>query len=425
MATSACVIEFPTSSLFGRHQNSNSSMKRRVLDEKKGISRHLNPAMTSVNSMVNSDSNSYGTVPSQENSGHNTLSSDNHHQRHPPKPSTYVTTTNAAFYVLSGCGQPLLMTLLKGAGLADPNCQLYMLFYYSGPASVIIPLIFDKTVIWPSRKVILQACSIAIWDIMSTSMNYTGASLAGPTIFAIVYSSVTVWTALFSQLFFGRRMNFYQWLGVVTVFGGLTLTASDSTQLGPSVWRGLLFVLFGSAMHALTYVMSEAVMTKVTEPLSVSQNCAVQGIVACFAFFLWQLIYTLPRYEEKILEPMLHAETSGLHAMEILLSFAGMNLIHAITFFHTLRHYPGGATSAGVMKGLQAVLVFCFTDWLYCGRIGGDEMCFTRSKFVSLVTVCAGLIIYGSATQHRDEDILAHGSHSGRRKDGYEPVEEI
>ena len=36
---------------------------------------------------------------------------------------------------------------------------------------------------------------IALWDISSTSLNYTGASLSGPTIFAIIYSSVTIWTA--------------------------------------------------------------------------------------------------------------------------------------------------------------------------------------------------------------------------------------
>jgi hypothetical protein len=47
----------------------------------------------------------------------------------------------AAFYVLSGVTQPLLMTVAKDAGLADPTCQLYMLFYQLGPASVGLALI--------------------------------------------------------------------------------------------------------------------------------------------------------------------------------------------------------------------------------------------------------------------------------------------
>ena len=36
---------------------------------------------------------------------------------------------------------------------------------------------------------------VALWDVASTTLNYTGAALSGPTIFAIIYSSVTIWTA--------------------------------------------------------------------------------------------------------------------------------------------------------------------------------------------------------------------------------------
>ena len=102
--------------------------------------------------------------------------------------------------------------------------------------------------------------------------------------------------------------------------------------------------------------------------------------------------------------------------MTILLGFAAANLVHAVTFFHTLRYYPGGATSAGVMKGLQAVLVFVFTHVVYCGRMGGEEMCFTKGKFLSLVTVTGGVLGYGVATQERGR--------SGRTAD-YEQITDV
>ena len=111
-------------------------------------------------------------------------------------PRMTVVSMNAALYVLSGCSQPLIMTMCRDAGLADHRCQLYMLFYYLGPASVVFRLLAEH-VAWPSKKVILKASGIALFDIAAQSMNYTGASLAGPSIFAIVYSSVTVWTAQF------------------------------------------------------------------------------------------------------------------------------------------------------------------------------------------------------------------------------------
>jgi drug/metabolite transporter (DMT)-like permease len=335
-----------------------------------------------------------------------------------PPTSVTVTMINAGLYVLSGCSQPLLMTICKNAGLADSSSQLYMLFYYLGPASVVVTLWGQQTS-WPSTKTIMKACGIALFDICAQSLNYTGASLAGPTIFAIVYSSVTVWTAMFSRLFLKRSMNSWQWVAIVIVFGGLTLTATDSMQMGDSVVRGLLLVVFGSMMHALTYVFSEIVMTVGDEKLSVRQNCAVQGIVAASSLFLWQIIYTLPRWQEKIWGPMQAAETTMVQALSIFLVFALANLIHAMTFFHTLRHFPGGATSAGVMKGLQAVLVFVVTHVAYCGRTGGAEMCFSQAKFLSLFTVVGGVIGYAVATQERTKNGSAttHGR-------GYERIED-
>ena len=333
-------------------------------------------------------------------------------------PTFAITAAIVTLYVLSGSCQPLMMTVLRYAGLADPTCQLYMLFYYFGPASAVFMLLKEHAE-WPSKKTILKACGIAMFDIVAQTMNYTGASLAGPTIFAIVYSSVTVWAALYSQAFLGRLMDVWQWVGVIAVFGGLALTASDSLELGPGVLHGLILVTIGSSMHGIFYVMSEAVMTVGEEKLSVQQNCAVQGMTASFSFFLWQMVYTAPRFDNKIWEPMQKAETSVFLALSILVVFALISFIHSITFYHTLRHLPGGSTSAGVFKGLQAVLVFVLTDWIYCGRIGGDEMCFSKTKFMSLVTVLGGVIWYGLATNEREKN----GSTRGK-VGGYERIEE-
>ena len=230
-------------------------------------------------------------------------------------------------------------------------------------------------------------------------MNYTGASMAGPTIFAIIYSSVTIWTAIFSQLLLGRRMNLWQWINVVTVFAGLTITATDSVNTGDNVLVGTWLVILGSGMHGLTYVMSEAVMTVTEEKLTVLQNNFVQTSVAASLFLTWQLTYTFPHFNELIVTPSQAAGTTAWYALIILSGFGISNVIHSMTFFHTLRHFPGGATSAGVMKGMQAVLVFVFTNFSYCGRVGGSEMCFSTAKFLSLITVCGGVLGYGYATK--------------------------
>lgn len=213
-------------------------------------------------------------------------------------------------------------------------------------------------------------------------------------------------------------MNARQWLFVLAVFGGLALTTSRSMHLGEDVTRGLFLVVVGSVMHALTYVMCEAILTIGDHKLTIRQNCAIQGMVATLCFLVWQGLYTYPRFEEKIWEPMQEAGSTIAHALHLLLAFALSNMVHSVTFFLTLKRFPGGATSAGIMKGLQAVLVFVLTDWFYCGSIGGEEMCFTNGKFLSLLTVTGGVVGYGYATKKGQQDKL-------REAAGYEEIANV
>jgi hypothetical protein len=64
---------------------------------------------------------------------------------------------------------------------------------------------------------------------------------------------------------------------------------------------------------------------------------------------------------------------------------------------------------AGVLKGLQAVLVFAVTHLLFCGRTGGNEMCFSRGKFFSLVTVVSGVMLFSWSTKENPPAPRTHG----------------
>ena len=375
-----------------------------------------------------------------------------------------ITWINAAVYILSGVTQPLLMEEAKKAGLTNKKCQLYMFFYYIGPASAVLTLLFDNqkernnnddninnrkrikadnvddvgggaassttsssssptitstsSLSWSTLRNI--AC-VALLDIVAQTMNYTGSTMAGPTIFAIVYSSVTVWCAIFSRCVLGRDTSSLQWIGVCLVFSGLCVTGITSVSLGPNVVRGALLVTVGSALHALMYVFSESVMNTTTTATRITTNnnnnnnnnnreekkekvssvtyCAIYGSVACGGYGLWQLVYTQRHFQPLILEPMEIANTTVEQAGIILCSISFVSLIHSVTFFHTVKYCPGGATSAGVMKAFQAVLVFVATSLVFCGNIGGTEMCFTTGKLISLLIVVVGVLVFGKATE--------------------------
>jgi len=204
----------------------------------------------------------------------------------------------------------------------------------------------------------------------------------------------------------------------------------------------------GSTVHAMTYVLSEAIMTKkVTndgssgdnhnnkdsnnkhdssndnEQLGVTENCAVQGLVACFVYLTWQCVYTLPRFQERIVQPAQQSGTSLTQALLILGGIGGSNLVHALSFFYTLKCFPGGATSAGVMKGLQAVLVFVFTSVVYCDKSSDSmgEMCFTKIKFISLVVVVGGVMLFAIGTDSGRKRSIMNDDESRNRR-GYAAI---
>jgi hypothetical protein len=338
------------------------------------------------------------------------------------------------------------------------SAQLYMFFYYLGPSLLLLTLLpccrRDKNVNdddtfddpnesskRPSWRIIAKASLTACFDISAQSLNYTGASLAGATIFAVVYSSVTVWTAVFSRIFLKRSVTITQGCAVVIVFAGLCVTTLDSIKVGNKVALGTALVLFGSCMHGATYVMSESLMkrstesifvencckvtgqdqwnekTQTRETLLVHENSAIQGVVACSGLAFWQIVYTFKRWDELIQQPMDRAGTTYAQALIILSAFGLANLVHSLSFYHTLANYPGGSTSAGLMKGLQAVLVFIAAHFLYChgGAINEQQqgMCFSIPKFISLITVVGGVVLYSAASPDRR-----------REKDGYASVQE-
>lgn len=235
-------------------------------------------------------------------------------------------------------------------------------------------------------------------DIIAQTMNYSGATMAGPSIFAIVYSSVTIWCALFSRVMLKRKMTALQWIAIVIVFVGLCITGFASLDFGDEVAGGTLLIVFGSALHALMYVLSEVIMNTGKEVVSAKKYCAVYGSIACSGYFLWQTVYTRRHFAALILEPMQVAGTTYSHMVAILSAIALMSFIHSVTFFHTVKYVPGGSTSAGVLKALQAVLVFAATSMAFCNVFGGQEMCFTVHNGISLCIVVGGVVLFGKAT---------------------------
>jgi drug/metabolite transporter (DMT)-like permease len=215
---------------------------------------------------------------------------------------------------------------------------------------------------------------------------------AGSAIFAVIYSSVTIWAALLSRVLMQRVLTIWQWCGIFVVFFGLAITGFEAKNQGDRVFLGASMVTMGAFLHALSHALSEFTSVRGAKIPPYVNSC-VQGTVNFLIVGTWQCTYTASHWE-KIADPMEEAGTSWGRASLLLGGVAVGNLVHAATFFYLLTSI--GVVSTGVLKSVQSVAVFCMSHVLYCEH--DESQCFTPVKGISLIVVVCGVLCYVLAT---------------------------
>ena len=291
-----------------------------------------------------------------------------------------------AIFVSSGVMQPLLISELGYNGAYDRSTLLFLLPNYVGMsfAGLLRANVFSTGIFRWRQLVVL--CAV---DVFSQFLCQYGLSVAGSSLYIIMYSSSVVWIAILSRLVLGRKLAPTQWLGCCVVVGGLAITGgnlavslSGTSHLDIAV--GGLMILLGSASHAFTWVLCEQVL-KQPNPVLPEALSAFMGFAGVATFSSWQLVYTWPRADELISKPIAShgGHTLAIAAAYVILTVA--SLAHAVTFYHLVGQM--GCVTAGVSKGTQAVAVFVFSHVLYCGA--QESQCMGRcdepaSSFASL-----------------------------------------
>jgi drug/metabolite transporter (DMT)-like permease len=149
------------------------------------------------------------------------------------------------------------------------------------------------TVIW---KLVF---GIAFLEFLSQAIILDGLMLAGSSIYTVAYSSVIIYTALFSYYIVHRSLCLPQWIGIIIVMIGLAIVSIDAQNDGRDVLEGFLFVLLGSLSHSLTYVGSEFLLTLSSDPIRPEYLSFLLGVIGSCLNLTWQVVYTLPLLSSK------------------------------------------------------------------------------------------------------------------------------
>ena len=412
-----------------------------------------------------------------------------------------------ALFVATGVASPLLISLLQNNGACESTTLLFVLPNYFGMAGSILvnrapealrgkrggyfkiaeppkdsspsPHIaseqddekyagFVSSPSTPSRAAAaaekknsaiphLLIFLLCILDVISASMNFTGLVYAGSAIFTVVYSSMTMYTAIFSWIILGRRLKALQWLGIWVIVMGLSLTSvfvpsttgpeidvgdgggssdsgssdsgsgdGDGTK-GPMqvhiaapeilsessrISLGIFLVVCGSLFHSLSYILSEIILTSFKGTVTPVMLSTTMGLFGCVVFGMWQLIYTVPRFQTLVLDEIAkhQGDINVIWVSYIVLAVS--SLVHAVTFFSLIQRV--GSTTTGVLKGVQSVLVFVLSHYLFCSV--SQAQCFTETKGVSLGLVLLGVFLYSyfASDEEGDENQASDGQYEDR-----------
>ena len=174
----------------------------------------------------------------------------------------------------SGIATPLLVGLLHRQGACGARTMFSVFPNY---AVMSLTICGD----WASRRrgvIRWRMVGLAtVVDAVSQGANYTGLILAGSSTYILIYSSVTVWVAVFSRICLFRRQTRLQWLGCAVVSVGVSLTGLNAGQQGSDVACGAALVAFGSIGHSLAYVLMEWNCVAAPDPISPSKLASMMG----------------------------------------------------------------------------------------------------------------------------------------------------
>ena len=296
-----------------------------------------------------------------------------------------------AAYIASGVCQPVLIELLAYNGMCEKNTMLYILPNYIG-MSLSFLMNFRNS--WRQGKI--QWTTIVILssvDILSQYLNFSGLVNAGSLIFTVIYSSVTVYTAIFSYVFLNRQLHSMQWIAVFLIMLGLIFGGRGAAELGGrDVSLGVIQIFIGSMFHSLTYILSEFLLKNASEPIAPEMLSTLMGLGGFIVFSLWQIIYTFPNFQVLVVDSIA-SKHGNIHVITFtVIILIVVNFIHAICFFNLLEIV--GSTTTGVLKGVQSVLVFGISHFAFCSF--QKSQCFTPEKGVSLFIVVFGVLLYST-----------------------------
>ena len=300
--------------------------------------------------------------------------------------------------VATGVWWGVCMQLLFYQGAGHPLAMLPNLDWYIGMMLVYAGRLCTPRSAHAHYAIIKQrhVLPIAVCDFLGTAGTTIGLELAGSAIFGIIYSSVTVWTALFTCVILRKAQSAVKMLGIATVVAGLTLPTLDpeagaETANARLVFLGICLTFGGTLFYALEYTLCEQAFTLYDRPVDAKQLCFYTGAWGMAFTMIWMTAYTIPRWDELVVSEI--SDANGNIPL-ILLLFATHTInngVHNAAWFVVCELESG--VSTGLLMGVKAAALFLASALFFCNE-DHPEQCMTPTKSAATCIVLVGTAVY-------------------------------
>jgi hypothetical protein len=306
------------------------------------------------------------------------------------------------------------------------------------------PCCFQEFKLFPNGfkwSLIKLVVPVALFDAGDKWFQLFGIKAAGSGLYIVIFSSLTVWTALIRRFGFGLTLAWVKWLAVLVITAGLAVDAAAALIADPI--KGVDMYLIGGLLAATTAALFDALMYCFAEHALDAKDESNRPSEADFMWLIglidfpiilaYILAYVAMGDWDELVVDKIHdagtcdvggsssgggddgaapktasaCETAGgewvpaggtLLSVGLLWCFQGFNLwLHYITFFYCCK--LGSAVSGAVNKALQSASIFVLSWAVYCppalvGHLSNEDQCLTPPKIICAVTVIGGVLLY-------------------------------
>ncbi|KAI8852898.1 hypothetical protein BC829DRAFT_47861 [Chytridium lagenaria] len=227
--------------------------------------------------------------------------------------------------------------------------------------------------------------AVAAFDVVGNMVLAAGLFLTGSGLYMVIYSSIIVFTALGNRVLLKKVISRRQWVAVVVITVGLSITAIGNHAKGHNVALGILVSLLGTWIHSMVYILNEHLMSNPATASPPRAQCIHVGLYSTLLTLFAILLISIPTL---LTMPLLQPSVIAVYTLLIIASLG-----HSISYFDLVESTGGVAT--GVIQALRAVGVFGLSHVWYCGA--HEEQCYSTWKGVATVVVVVGVVGFAVA----------------------------